>query len=322
MFLLRARELLEGSKVNSLTKRSLQRLFNAFGYKVQRLPDHYNNREVFPISKIKEEYQQQIKEFQEKTRAMGYQDLENYYWYHTVDLGNGLITPGDYDYRTVLAQFKFPADMTGMSVLDVGSATGFFAFEFEKRGANVTSVELPSIADWDMPSDEDREQTLKELMAVHKANSVEDLHWLHLEGPFQFCRKLLNSNVRRFHSSIYELSLEKLGCKPFDLVFAGDILLHTFSPLKALVSLAPLCKGTLVLTQNSLDLQYDDPVMVYMGGSDRTADSRSWWSASRMCSEQILKRLGFKTVSVAGQHSGVLRPAGCVYTRDIIHATK
>jgi hypothetical protein len=80
--------------------------------------------------------------------------LSKYYWCHTIDLGDGLVTPGDYDYRSSLPLFQFPEDMRGMTVLDVGSATGFFAFEFEKREAVVTSVELPSIADWDMPAGE------------------------------------------------------------------------------------------------------------------------------------------------------------------------
>jgi len=41
--------------------------------------------------------------------------------------------------------FPFARGMRGMRVLDVGSATGLLAFEFEKRGASVVSVELPSL---------------------------------------------------------------------------------------------------------------------------------------------------------------------------------
>src|SRR4029453_10445970 len=81
-------------------------------------------------------------------RALG--NVEGFYWYHTIDLGDGLVTPGDYDFRDRMSEYPFPADMSGQTVLDVGSATGFFAFEFERRGADVVSVELPSIADWDM----------------------------------------------------------------------------------------------------------------------------------------------------------------------------
>ena len=44
------------------------------------------------------------------------------------------VTPGLYDYRATLDNFHFPENMEGMTVLDVGSATGFFAFEFERRG--------------------------------------------------------------------------------------------------------------------------------------------------------------------------------------------
>ena len=36
-------------------------------------------------------------------------------------------------------RFHFPDRMRGMTVLDAGSATGFFAFEFERRGARVVS---------------------------------------------------------------------------------------------------------------------------------------------------------------------------------------
>src|SRR5205814_7429580 len=35
--------------------------------------------------------------FREMTPSLGYADLSKYWWYHTVDLGNGLITPGCYD---------------------------------------------------------------------------------------------------------------------------------------------------------------------------------------------------------------------------------
>src|ERR1039458_7329122 len=91
------------------------------------------------------EFQRDAEEFGRRARALGFGDIENYYWYHTVELPDGLVTPGQYDFRRSLACFPFPEDMRGMRVVDVGSATGFFAFEFEKRGARVVSVELPSL---------------------------------------------------------------------------------------------------------------------------------------------------------------------------------
>jgi SAM-dependent methyltransferase len=277
---------------------------------------------VVPHSKVAEEYDRLLNDFNQKALVMGYGDLRNYYWYHTIDLGNGLVTPGTYDYRKDLSLFGFPIDMNGMKVLDIGSATGFFAFEFERRGATVISVELPSIADWDMPLGEDRERTLTELMAYHQVTTIEEVHNLHLDAPFEFCRRVLNSKVKRCHSTIYDLSANKLGVDAFDLLFVGDVLLHIFSPLKALAALAPLCRGTLVIAQHVPNNENHQPVMHYIGGERRGGDSRSWWLPDRLCFEQMLTRLGFKNVSVVGHHTGVLRPEGYVYDRTIIHATK
>src|SRR3989442_659955 len=247
---------------------------------------------IVPSSKVAEEYDRLVNDFNQKALAMGYGDLRNYNWYHTIDLGNGLVTPGTYDYRTALPRFQFPEDMGGMNVLDVGSATGFFAFEFERRGANVISVELPSIEDWDMPHGKDRQLTLENLMAFHQVSTIEEVQYFHLDGPFEFCLKALNSKIRRCHSTIYDLSAKKLGVDTFDLIFVGDVLLHIFSPLKALAALAPLCRGTLIVSSDLANEGYGQPIMQYIGGEERSGDNRSWWIPNRLCLEKRLKRLG------------------------------
>ncbi len=293
----------------------LQRIKNkAFGGEEQPPVD---------VTKEKVKYEQLVEEFQKRALAMGHTDIHKYFWYHTVDLGNGLVTPGTFDYRQSLSSFKFPSSMTGMNVLDVGSATGFFAFEFEKRGANVVSVELPSFADWDMPTGEDKDRTLSELMAGHQVNSIEEVHHYHLDGPFEFCRKALNSKVKRCYSTVYDLSPKKLGRDVFDIIFLGDVLLHTFGPLKALASLAPLCQGTLIVA-NHLANEDDDapPMMIYAGGATPTEDRRTWWYPNKVCMEQMLKRLGFKSVSVVGHLNVIGRHSYRTHTVTVIHAKK
>src|SRR5262245_59022582 len=66
----------------------------------------------------------------------------DFYWYHCIDLGNGIVTDGDYDMTQYLAHYGFPDDLHGKRVLDVGRASGFFSFEFERRGADVTATEI------------------------------------------------------------------------------------------------------------------------------------------------------------------------------------
>ena len=56
------------------------------------------------------------------------------FWYHTLELSPGVTTSATYDHRDYVRRYGFPEDMTGWTVLDVGTADGFCAFEFERRG--------------------------------------------------------------------------------------------------------------------------------------------------------------------------------------------
>src|ERR1035437_2671209 len=76
-------------------------------------------------------------------------EVQRYFWYHAIDLGDGLVTPGMFDYRSEWAQFALPESFAGASVLDAGPATGFFSFECARRGAHVSCIELPSLHELD-----------------------------------------------------------------------------------------------------------------------------------------------------------------------------
>ena len=134
-------------------------------------------------------------------------DAERYYWYHTIDLGGGLVTPGMYDYRETISAFGFPADMTGMTVLDVGSATGLLRLRIRAAGGARISVELPSLRDLDRFPGQDVNHSLHKIEGmifpdtldpakfVRHGHSERDLYWYLLEGPFRFCRERLGSRI-------------------------------------------------------------------------------------------------------------------------------
>src|SRR5215204_5260480 len=56
-------------------------------------------------------------------------------WYHTIDLGHGVVTRGVDNTPERLARLRLPESFTGLSVLDIGAWDGFFSFEAERRGA-------------------------------------------------------------------------------------------------------------------------------------------------------------------------------------------
>ena len=278
-----------------------------------------------------DEFGRAAERFNQRAEAVGYPDIRDYYWYHTVELPDGLVTPGQYDFREALPAFPFPRDMRGMRVLDIGSATGFFAFEFARRGAEVVSVELPSLYALDRFPGQDIEQTLakiRRMMGPHAGetrNSApytpEQMYFYLLEGPFEFCRKQLGARIARCYSGVYDLTLEKTGGAA-DLVFMGDILLHTLNPLEALAAVAPLARSKLVLSQTIPESTDGQPAMLYVGGDSLGSDEVSWWLPNKPCLIALLKKLGFGRVVDAGYHTGALRPSGFEYRRSILLAEK
>jgi tRNA (mo5U34)-methyltransferase len=56
-------------------------------------------------------------------------------WFHSIDLGNGVRTPGVDRTAQKLKRLTLPASLSGKTVLDVGAWDGFFSFEAERRGA-------------------------------------------------------------------------------------------------------------------------------------------------------------------------------------------
>lgn len=284
-------------------------------------------------NEVAEQFLHEVQEFNRRAQSLGYRDIENYYWYHTVELPGGLITPGLYDLRNSLSSFHFPADMHGMNVLDVGTATGFYAFEFAKRGARVTAVDLPSLYALDRFPGQDIEHSIEKIGEMIAPKSVtethgyvrkysaEQLYFYLLEGPFSFCRKLLDLPVERHLSTIYNLSEASLGGK-FDFVFMGDVLLHTLYPLQALAAVASVCSGALVLSQMIPEEPNEQPAMHYVGGDSPESDEVSWWLPNKSCMVQLLKKLGFRSVTEIGRNQGVLRPSGFAYDRTILQAIR
>jgi hypothetical protein len=129
--------------------------------------------------------------------------------------------------------------------------------------------------------------------------------------------------VERCYSTVYDITLERTGVREgFDLVFIGDVLIHTLYPLKALAALAPLCRGELVFAGVLPEGPQEPPAMVYIGGSDPANDEVAWWHPNLSCLMQMLQKLGFASVDQVGFHKGALRPSGYQFERVILRANK
>jgi tRNA (mo5U34)-methyltransferase len=154
-------------------------------------------------------------------------------WYHTIDLGNGVVTPGWFDLRPVLDRLPWP-DLAGKRCLDVGTYDGHLAFELERRGAGeVLATDIASHHDWDwLPRHRETGVAVFDAMAGEKGRG------------FEIAREALGSEVRRELISIYDLCPERVGV--FDVVVCGALLLHLRDPFRALAALRSVCRGRLL----------------------------------------------------------------------------
>lgn len=148
--------------------------------------------------------------------------ISGYDWYHTIQLPHGVATPGYVDHREQLPFYNLPKDMTGMRVLDVATFDGFWAFEFERRGAEVVGIDLASTADLDTP---------RNWRDVADEKGVKLIKG---EG-FRIASEILGSKARREVCSVYDVSPERLGT--FDMIFCSDLLIHLRDPLHAMESI-------------------------------------------------------------------------------------
>jgi tRNA (mo5U34)-methyltransferase len=149
-------------------------------------------------------------------------------WYHTLDLPGGETTQGMFDLRGLVARYGLPERLDGLRALDVGTWDGFWAFEMEKRGAEVVALDLDDERDLDWPP----RRRPKEYPETPRGSG------------FRLARELLGSEVERVNQSIYHATPEELG--QFDIVFCGSVLLHLRDQLLALERIANLCRGLFI----------------------------------------------------------------------------
>jgi SAM-dependent methyltransferase len=157
-------------------------------------------------------------------------------WYHRIDLGNGIVTPGQFDLAPLLPHYGIPASLEGKSVLDVGPGHGFFAFEFERRRARrIVTSELPDWTEHDSSPDEKAALT-----------SAREQGEAYHRGAFGFAIQARGSRLERRFCNIYDLSPERVGT--FDLVFCASVLLHLTDPLRAMYALRRVCTGQAIVS--------------------------------------------------------------------------
>ena len=206
-------------------------------------------------------------------------------WYHTIDLGNGVITDGVDDSAQRLARVQLPASLEGLSVLDIGAWDGFFSFECERRGA--ARVVAADYYSW------------------HGSG------WGTKAG-FTLARQALGSRVEDIDIDVMDLSPERVGT--FDVVLFLGVLYHLRHPFLALERVATVTGERLVVETVVDMVGVDRPAMAFYPGRELNNDPTNWWGPNIPAICGMLQTLGFqRVVSVDAPPGPFYRTARAVY---------
>jgi tRNA (mo5U34)-methyltransferase len=208
-------------------------------------------------------------------------EIEAYPWYHTLELGEGVVTPGMFDHRPVLGNYPLPRDLSGLRCLDVGTMDGFWAFEMERRGAReVVAVDAPDPLSLDWPASlrETAEKALDETK----------------DERFALAHRALDSSVRRVERTVYEIDPSDLGS--FDLVFCGDLLVHLRDPVGALERIHSVCSGSAIVSNPIERFGFRDRLpLARLDGIEEFG----WWTTNLAGLVRMVRAAGFGRVEAS-----------------------
>jgi tRNA (mo5U34)-methyltransferase len=198
----------------------------------------------------------------------------------------------------MLGHLGIPDRCEGVRALDIGVRDGFFAFELERRGADVVAIDYLDPA----------------------------------ETGFPVAKELLGSSVEYRVDNVYRLAPEVHG--GFDLVLFLGVLYHLRDPLLALDRIWDVCRegGLLIVETQLLDEAFLQPdgsfkrlsgalretcLMQFYPGDTLSGDPTNYWAPNLACMRALLETAGFDV-----ERAAVLGSRGVLHGRKVIDPSR
>jgi tRNA (mo5U34)-methyltransferase len=213
-------------------------------------------------------------------------EIAKHKWYHRIDLGDGIVTPGWAPIDPDI--YQIPDDLTGKRVLDVGAWDGYWTFEALRRGASKV-VAIDEFSDTGLPGRYDRGK-----------------RW----ATFDLCRKALGYNdgrCRRFQMSVYDVHTEFPN--GFDVIFFFGTIYHCRHPMLALDRLHDVSRGDIYIESAICDdySPYIGKIGDKQGHHGRIVcefypedqygmNDSNWWVPTLPCLHEMVRAAGWPKV--------------------------
>jgi tRNA (mo5U34)-methyltransferase len=206
--------------------------------------------------------EQQNDRFQHVTRWQSLLDRDGFW--HSFELPDGTEIRGANSLESQklrLAAFPIPGDLTGLRALDIGTWDGWFAFELERRGAEVVAIDV-------------------------------------IDNPrFRDLHRRFDSRVEYRQMDVYDLSPAALG--QFDIVLFMGVLYHLKHPLLGLERVCAMTRGIAAVDSFVLqDNASGRPMMEFFERDEFGGQTDNWCAPNVPCLVAFCRTAGFARVKL------------------------
>ncbi len=219
-------------------------------------------------------------------------------WWHSIDLGNGLMTPGakkpeDLEYEWWVLHV---GDLRGQSVLDIGAWDGWFSFASERAGAErvvaldhfVWSIDVEK--QWEYAARGSLPLEFEGMPGVWRPDSLPG------KRGFDLARSALGSKVESVVADFMDMDLVALG--RFDVVLYLGVLYHMRHPLLALERLRQVTDGAAYIETQAIAIpdRPDWKICEFFEVNELAGDPTNWWVPTLPTLISLCRAAGFSTV--------------------------
>lgn len=195
--------------------------------------------------------------------------VDQYPWFHSIDLGAGVVTRGAKTLDYIDAECEAilgPINLRGTSVLDIGAFNGYYSFAAKRRGAGRV-VASDSWA-WRHP-------------------------YFRAKETFDLARAALDCDVEALEIDPAELTK---ASGVFDVVLYLGVFYHLIDPIYCTRRISE-CAGRLLIIESHLDaLAVPQPAMVFYPGAELNNDPTNWWGPNPHLVYGLMIHCGFPRI--------------------------
>jgi tRNA (mo5U34)-methyltransferase len=238
-------------------------------------------------------------------------------WYHTLDLGQGVVTDGFC--KSYLGDAELPT-FRGRTVLDIGAWDGYYSFLAERQGASRV-VALDHYA-WGVDFAKRNPYWVecheKGVLPDHSLDTT--AFWdpdLPGKRGFDIAHDAYGSAVEAVVGDFATVDPARLG--DFDVVLFLGVLYHLKEPLSGLEAVRRLTRGVAVIETEALLLPGREgwPGLEFTLGCYRGYDYSNWFTPTIDAIHGLCRAAGFsRVVTVIGPPSPPSAPADCGLARS------